>query len=66
MKKPRRKLKFGKDWHGWGWKADHSDMIAPILPLESKPTHETFGKWVMVKITELRPPVKRRRVKGRR
>jgi hypothetical protein len=62
----KKRLKHGKDWHGWAWKFSHPKYIGgalfgitridrekPLYPLYSL-TPQLRGKWVRVKFVEVK------------
>jgi hypothetical protein len=55
MKNPRKKLKFGKDFHGWCYAGfDKESKIEDIELTEKCPDEVRPELWVRVKIVEIR------------
>lgn len=56
----KKRLRRGKDWHGWAWKAGKKWPVPGELFYMAKPDKpfnklESSGKWVRVKFVEVKP-----------
>ena len=55
-----KRLRRGKDWHGWAWKAGKEwdtpgELFYGAEPDKPSDKPEPSGKWVRVKFVEVKP-----------